>query len=409
MISIEFTADSGLPRAPPQTRLRELGYRTCPGSDLRIRLAQVVRDGLDERGVPADAWWVVTCSGLPDRTMRLFGGSQSLAQLLRRYGFQDATGCVNHREVTARYAPAAEPVPRAALAVPQHLLETRGVPQFYRNSGVCWFAALCWTSFSNERMASFLRQYMPDELRALSEKCLTSRDAAEGFRKKLWYDFSVGDDVEDRPENDGRNGFSEFMTLCAKLKVPMLLFEEADGAYEVLHEDAVDRKGRRWQTTKPDRCDEPHLLVIRYSDGAHHTKFPFERRVVHKKKRYGLVGVYMGQRKCGHQIAMACPTRDWRNWSLGDADLHKDGIGPIHVRFEGPEWAKGSRWWDAWRELVHVTKFGPGYTQMCNLSPHNERTDPLSRGGGAYRRAKSRGSYRGGGGSNSCDLVYMSL
>ena len=62
------------------------------------------------------------------------------------------------------------------------------------------------------------------------------------------------------------------------------------------------------------------------------------------------LGLYQGQRKCGHQIGASSHTGSWRDWTLGDADLHKDGIND-HIRFVGDEW-NGDRWWEAWRELV---------------------------------------------------------
>ena len=79
-----------------------------------------------------------------------------------------------------------------------------------------------------------------------------------------------------------------------------------------------------------------------------------------------------------------------------DADLHKDGISPVFVRFEGSEWLDG--WWEAWRELMHVTKFGAGTSEFCNLSPWNPHNASLDQ----YRGARNVGT-------NSLDLVYVSI
>ena len=335
---------------------------------------------------------VVSCAGLPDRTLRLFDGARSLASLLQRYGFQDASGCVNHRDAVGHYEDAGAPLPAATLAVPDHLREARGVPQFYPRSGVCWFAALCTTAFGNAGLGRWLCAHMPPELRALAERSLHSREDAEAFRRALWHTYRVGDNVEDPPEMDGRNGFTEFSVLCAKLKVPLLRFEERGGRMVAMGETLHDRDGRSVRAPQPDPAKD-HLLVLRYIDGDHR-KHPLLRRMMYGGRRYRLLGAYMGQRKCGHQIGMSCPTDDWRDWTLGDADLHKDGIGPIHIRFVGDEW-KGDRWWEAWRELVHVTKFGAGRSEFCSLSPHNERNDALDR----YRGARKTGS-------NSIDAVY---
>ena len=97
-------------------------------------------------------------------------------------------------------------------------------------------------------------------------------------------------------------------------------------------------------------------------------------------------------------MGITSPTGSWRDWVIVDADLHKDGISPIFVRFEGSEWLKG--WWDAWRELMHVTKFGSGTSEFCNLSPWNPRNDSLDKY--KYGAAKQTGT-------NSLDLVYVSV
>ena len=51
---------------------------------------------------------------------------------------------------------------------------------------------------------------------------------------------------------------------------------------------------------------------------------------------------------------------------------------------------------DAWRELVHVTKYGAGNREFCNFSWHNERDDLLDR----YRGPANPGSL-------SIDVLYL--
>ena len=218
--SIPFATLTGLPRAPHGTRLRRVRYKTCPGSDVCVELRRVNGGGVSGRatgvdafGVPKDAWWAVTCSKLPDRTMRLYDGAHSLSELLKRYGFLDGEGCVNHKEAVAEFVHLAEDKDLPALQpirVPKHLEDARGVPQFHPNSGVCWFGTLCWTSFANPKVRALVTKHMPPELARLAEQSLFSRDAAKAFRHKLWYDYAVGDDVEQDPSLDGRNGFTEF-------------------------------------------------------------------------------------------------------------------------------------------------------------------------------------------------------
>lgn len=392
--SLRFATSDALPEAPPGARVRRVTFRTCPGSDLCLFVACDVAPALDRHGVPQDAWWVVRCANLPDRTLRLYRGAHALRQLLRRYGFLDASGCVHHRDATVEYGPATEPLPPCALAVPAHLRDAIGVPQFYPTSGVCWFAALCTVSFANPTVRDFLEAHMPADLRPLAARCLFSRDAAEALRKRLWYDFAVGDNVDLPPEMDGRNGFSEFTVLCAKLAVPLLRYRQDGGRLVPLGAEVSDRNGRRVRVRAPKTPHEPHLLVLRYEDGDHHRKHPILRRVVHGGARYRLLGLYKGQRKCGHQIGACSPSGSWRDFVIGDADLHKDGIGPLHVRFEGPQWR--DRWWDAWRELVHVTKYGAQHREFCNFSWHNEPDDLLDK----YRGPPATGQL-------SIDAVYF--
>lgn len=394
MASASFAVTAPLPRAPPGQRLVRLRYATCPGSDLALEVVRDVDGALDAHGVPRDSWWAVRCKSLPDRTMRLHGGAHSLEQLLRRYGFQDASGCVHHHAVTPEYAPAGAAIRGALTAVPAHLVDATGVPQPFVNSGICWFAALCYIAFGNAAVRRWLASFMPPALARLAERALYDKEAAFAFRARLWFDYHIGDDVEDDPAKDGRNGFLEFATLCAKLGVPMLRYGEKGGRLVPIAPGVTDRRKRAFSLRAP-KPGERHLLVLRYQDGDH-VRHPIQRRVVRAGVRYRLVGVFLGQRKCGHQIGACFPTDSWRDVSWGDADLHKDGIGPVHVRFEGDEWRDG--WWDGMDVITHLTKFGPGHREICNMSFHNPDDASLDHHIIQYR----------GVGSCSNDVVYIS-
>lgn len=398
--NVEFETAGALPRARPGEFLDAVRFHTCPGSNLCVQRIGNNSNDCDAHGMAKDSWWRVGCAGLPNRILRLFGGSHSMSELLHRYGFLDASGCVNHRNATASYTAQPKLMRSAPAGVPAHLADATGVPQFYARSGVCWFAALCTTSFADPSVRRFLQSHMPPDLARLCDRCLSDRGAAQAFRNRLWHDYAVGDDVEKPPELDGCNGFYEFAVLAAKLEIPMLIYEnEGDRFYAVpptVSDKKVPGEGRSYKIRKPKSYKEQHLLVLRFRDGDH-VKFPIRRRVVFSGCRYRLVGFYGGQRKCGHQIGIASTTGNWRDMMIGDADLHKDGIGPVFVRFDGPEWVP--RWWDAWRELVLVTKFGPGRQEFCNLNPWNEPDDSLDTGCRRMRR---------GCGKNSLDLIYMS-
>ena len=147
----------------------------------------------------------------------------------------------------------------------------------------------------------------------------------------------LGDNVEDPPHMDGRNGFSEFSTLCAKLNIPMIRLSEEDGCLKQMDTRVRDRAGSTSRLSCKTSCK--HILVIRFVDGNHSDQFPVWRRIEYNGKRYRLVGIYMGQRKCGHQIGLPRrPSRGY-DWSITDADLHKDGIGhntsALTVRMKG--------------------------------------------------------------------------
>ena len=401
MASVPFATSMGLPMAKPGMRLRRVRYRTCPGSDVCVHLLRDVDATLDAHGCPKDAWWAVRCAKLPDRTMRLFQGSHSLSQLLKRYGFLDGEGCVSHKEAVAEYGPvaykAATTPPLEPIRVPKHLEDARGVPQFHPNSGVCWFGTLCWTSFANPKVRDLLLSKMPPDLAKVAKDSIYSPEAAKAFRAKLWYEYAVGDDVEQDPSLDGRNGFTEFSVLCAKLGVPMIRYRENEGKMVLLDPSLTDRRGKRTRVRAPRKKGEPHLLVLRYQDGDHTKKHPIRRRVVDGSgQRYRLVGLYLGQRHCGHQIGAAFPTDSWRQVSWGDSDLHKAGIGPVHVDFQGEEWVDG--WWKAMREITHLTKFGAGHRDICNMNAWNDPDDKYDK----FRSSKGRT------GSLSIDVLYLS-
>lgn len=400
---MEFNVRQGLPVAPSGTRLRTIRFTTCPGSSLDLHVAKDVDGTLDERhGVPKDAWWCVEDPGSHMiRYLRLFDGSRSLADLVLRYGFLDSKGCLHHDQAVAEHAPATTPLPEVDLSVvPSFLHDARGVPQFYFNSGVCWYASICWCFFSSPVLRDWLTGYMPDKMRHLVERCLYDREAAQSLRNMWWNEYQVGDDVSLPPEEDGRNGFLEWTVLCAKLKIPLVRYEMSDDGRSLypLPMTVRDAKGKGNRVTVHlPRNNERHLLVLRYNDG-NHRKHPILRRVEHGGHRYRFMGVVAGQRKCGHQIAWSSINGKWRCLAAGDADLHKSGIGPLYILMQGPEWNEEEDWWRGNRGMLHVTKFGPGRNSKCNHNPWNECDNLLD--GGCKLSDKP--------GMNSLDVVYFS-
>lgn len=394
---LTFHALSGLPSCPSGKRLEKITFSTCPGKSLEVRVVKDVNGEIDPRyGVPRDSWWSIVTPKLPVRVIRLFQGAHSLQELIKRYGFLDASGCVHHRDATAWFVDA-----KVTLApfdiekcVPHHLLDARGVPQFVPNSGVCWYAALCCVFFGPKELRDWVTTFMPPKMKSLCEQCLYDREAALALRHMWWYDYHVGDDVDLPPEMDGRNGFSEWSVLCAKLQLPLLRYSLEGGRLRPMNMQLRDRKGKS-VTAKVPLIDKRHLLALRYIDGSHHENHPILRRIVMNNIRYKFVGVTSGNRKCGHQIGW-CAADNWRRLMAGDADLHKDGIGPLFICFSGERWVK--EWWNGCREMLHVAKFGANRGEFCNLSPHNEEDDLLD----CYRGTATKS------GKNSLDVIYVS-
>ena len=411
MKRVAYDATVGrLPICPPGSRISMITFDTCPGTEFQIRLHGVVdSNGVDECGMSENSWWLLECTDLPKRAIRLYRGSHSMSQLLRRYGFQVPGGCVNHKHTRLSYAPSQECGERTPPAwIPSCVVNSPGIPQFYPTSGVCWYAAMCGTSFMSQDILSVIEHHVADEdLRNSFRNCNFDRRVAEHLRKRLWYEYAVGDNVENPPEMDGRNGFAEFSVMCARFGVPIRRYQERKGHLTLMDERVVDQHNKTRRLRRP-RENETHILALRFQDGDHSQRFPVQRRVRIGTQQYRLCGFYAGQKKCGHQIGVTSPTGSWRDWVILDADLHKDGISPIFVRFEGPEWLddgdyRGSgdtltcKWWTAWRELMHLTKFGMGGSEFCNLSPWNLNNE---------NEDKFRGNTNNG--TNSIDLTYIS-
>lgn len=401
MSTLVYDALSGhMPRRPANSRISLVRFDSCPGTTFRIYIHSVIGNhNVDEFGMSENSWWIIECDSLPIRAVRLYMGSRSMSEFLRRYGFTDPGGCLNHKHVRLKYTPDSYPIKATPPSwIPSCVVESMGIPQFYPRSGNCWFAAMCGTSFMSNDVRQILEAHVQnEELRTCFKGCNFDRNTAERLRKRLWYDFAVGDNVENPPELDGRNGFAEFSTMCAKIGAPMHRYKERKGELLEMDDRVIDQRNKTHRLRKPNKNEE-HILALRFQDGDHVNKFPVQRRLRIGSQYYKLCGFYAGQKKCGHQLGIVSPTGNWRDWVILDADLHKDGISPIFVRFEGPEWITG-KWWDAWEHLIHVTKFGHGTSELCNLSPWNPNNESLDKFRGANKRP----------GTNSLDILYASI
>ena len=116
--------------------------------------------------------------------------------------------------------------------VPVGLRNATGVPQFLPNSGVCWYAAICWCFFAPTQVREWVTSFMPNDMRQLCERCLFDREAALKLRHLWWYDYAVGDDVE-RPPEELRDLGREFGVGGPAEDEALLVGGVGDGAREI--------------------------------------------------------------------------------------------------------------------------------------------------------------------------------
>lgn len=387
METISFdTSTSSLPFAPSNSRVSKITFNTCNTAlSLELVCDNCVDIDIDKFGMARDSWWCVHTANLPDRQFRMTNGTMSMNGILRRYGFQDDSGCVHHNKAICHYI--SKKKIENPLSVHQQFVDATGVPQFFPNSGVCWFASLCTAAFSDNKLKSILLSRMNEPMRTYADRSLFDKNHAKMFRESLWKTFKVGDNTNERPEDDGCNGATEFILMCTKLKLPVTIFHERNNQLKI-SQKSYNNKGHR--RIVPLQDSESEILVIRFDDGDH-ARFPLLRRIKFNGRRYKLSGVFLGQQKCGHQIAMGSVNGSWREWIIGDADFHKEEVGPTHIKFRGSNWNDHKEWYRAWKTMIHISKFQGG--NFCAITPHNPPNDELD-------------CYRGAVGTCNVDMIF---
>lgn len=367
---------------PPEHVIYAVEYTGCAKGSLRLWLVHILDSNLLD-GCHADAWWRIDSPGLPDRLVRLSRGGKSLRRLVSRYGLLDAHGCINVQRGCYSVAPVAQLQDTLAATdqgrhldatVPDAIRDTMGVPQRTEDSGICWYAALCFCMFFNESMRDLIVAHMPEDLRPTCTRALRAPSASEELRRALWERYAFGDEYGQAPELDGQNGVSQFCILAAQLGIAVeRYFVDADGASHLNDDQVIDQRGGAHVLRGEPQPGVAHVCVFRFRRGAHGTKARHRpsRRIRLHGRRYRLVGMMIGSEHCGHQIAAAAHTDRGRGWAVCDSDAQRYGIGPIHVSSCERD---RDRWWKAWRSLVPVTFFSEG---MCDLSPQNRRVGDL--------------------------------
>lgn len=415
---------NGLPTLPGGACIYGVRFMSCRAGKMTLYVETLLDNEALDGAVPADAWWRIVAPQLPCRVVRLWG-ARALDRLLTRYGLMDATGCVNSGAGWVSYVDRIETL-RAHLAPrPPHPLcailgEQMGIPQRLENSGICWFASVCFILLLNERIRAHVLAHLPTDLVALARASLADPRAAEAFRLALWNRYAFGDAPDTPPELEGQNGARQICILAAQIGMPIRrIFVDDAGVRHPIRDRVEDMRGGM-HTLQSEAIDgKAHITMVRFRRGAHgcNPRHRPTRRLYTQRYRngvatterriYRLVGMLIGSEHCGHQIAAATPTDSWRHWSVCDADARRYGIGPVCWTVEGDGGevvAHGQhRWWHVFRSMIPVTFFSKGY---CDLSPHNRPVDELQR---AQTRPASTNqeTQTCGRGKTNVDMIYV--
>ena len=221
-------------RAPDGQRLRRVRYRTCPGADLVLFVAVDV-DGALDRGVPRDAWWVSarpTCPIAPCARDGAPACGRCCATVCRQR--RVCPPPPRHRRVHRRRGVAAARALRAGGAA-----RRRQVLQFKRNSGVCWYASLVWTSFTNPLVRGLITSRMDAETRRTPSAAPSTATPPRPCGRR-WVSLPHRRRRRRRPAQRRPQRLLQFLALCGKLGVLLVVLEDERQAHAYFG-DAVDR------------------------------------------------------------------------------------------------------------------------------------------------------------------------
>jgi hypothetical protein len=352
----------------------KIKFTSCNGS-LLCELLKMTSEG---------QWWGIFTEDLPVRYF-LIKNRKGLLRFATRFGYMDKNDCVSQKQgvygvlisedgFTVDYnSPYLSKLDKTLISLEK--VYKPGVPQKTYNSGLCWYSAMCFACFFCEEMRDLIKHYSSDaKLNHLIDVCLSDPTASETLRAHLFDVYNIGDNPNQNPEDDGQNGCSEFIVLCAKLKIPIVrLF--APNLSE-MRSDVQDKENMSVPVTYPEPSDSsPSLLFVR----CFRTRWRPKLRIMHNGKRYKLVSVMIGSEYCGHQIgASTCGLRPCR-WGCSDADAIRAGIGPMFWKVKRRKGeslnAFVERWWNAWGKMIPITLFNSN--SLCDFSPWNRSTCTL--------------------------------
>ena len=407
---MEVAFDGSLPSVAPRV-IREIRFSICRTSALRLRLECVVDDAIDDKGCFRDAWYSIVDPQLPTRQLRLMGGHASLNRLVTRYGLLDASGCLNSTKGVCVCVDPSSIGARCSING-NMLRKNMGVPQRLENSGICWYASVCFALFLNAQLRAYVVSKLPEDMRELARSALSNPASSEELRRQLWERFAFGDEIGQPPELDGQNGATQIAVLASQVDICLqrYMVDDEGRLHELPHTVWDQRRGPHALRSEP-ASGEPHLILFRFRHGMHadnprHRPPRFFRR---NGRTYRLVSMLMGSESCGHQIAASTPTSSWRDWAACDSDQRRYDIGPTCWRIS-PELiadrcceATWKAWWGYFAAMFNVILLSGG---VCNLSPHNLDDKKLlqvqSRRQCGYKDTESQA-----GGRVNLDVLYL--
>lgn len=377
-------------RVPEGHCLHRVFARGCDAkSEMSVHVHIVLAPEKDAIGVPFDAVWRISATGVTDRFLRLKGGLRTLAQLLSKYLILDGTFCpftfnvresleylardVSYTHIQNRHkrdlAWSCEILPLCAgpstIEAPAEA-QIMGIPQRTLKSGLCWYGSMWYAVLTPRvlrRVFRFYTRVADPVIAQLIDSILLSPSAAERVRRRLYQVYSIGDNPDQNPELDGQNGYKQLAFLFDALRIPYRTYLWDRSMVVVLLHDGVPPNGGR---ARPDtiiaglRCPFNHRVP----------PFTFTEDGYTFELQSGLIG----NQECGHQTALSrCADGSW--WSAYDTDLVTLDVGPISFKVDDSD---PMEMWATYERTTFVTK-QTSSTKFCDMNAVNRTQDALVR------------------------------
>ena len=385
-------------RTEPEEWVYHIVWKGCDRS-LSMSLTSIASPGNNPPFVE-DATWVITCANLPDRHLRLMKGRASVQRVLSNYGYSNGSGCISIGVEGTFDAAPLRSIPLLPCAMTACDKSICGIPQRLEHSGICWFAATCFACFYCPIIRNIFTRRFPPDIARLVDACLSDPRAAEQLRRRLYFDYAFGDDPDQDPRLDGQNGFAQLCILLSALDIPTL---RRDGRGNAMTSRVQNQKGETMHLrSEVGPGDDAAILAVRCFREYHRPK----RRIVVNGLKYRLAFQLNGSEHCGHQVASAARGLHSHKWVHCDADAQRYGIGPIFWDIcrgadESPRNFQ-RRWWNTWKFVLPVTRFGSQRGDFCEFSPHNRHPSLVAKQVDATTYGRTTGVV-------NTDFIYVAL